>query len=204
MKSTVRLMTHNVWNNDENHAAWEARGQDCSAEVRQEGLLRTHRECMPDVIGCQELSQKMAGLLGEGLTKDPGHYAMIEGGFTSIFYRVDRLTVLESDFCRYPERVEGYEGIFNDAGSKSYCIGVFEAKESGKRFIFASTHLWWKRSPTEGMKPPYPANYQIGSDEVRAQQIKTLVLRIEDFREKYKCPAFIVGDLNAGYDSPAV
>ena len=54
------------------------------------------------------------------------------------------------------------------------------------------------------MKPPYPANYQIGSDEVRAQQIKTLVLRIEDFREKYKCPAFIVGDLNVGYDSPAV
>ena len=204
MDSVIRLMTHNVWNNDENHATWAAKGQDCSAEARSAGILRTHVETLPDVIGCQELTKRMAELLLAGLNREIGGFAMIEGAFTSIFYRVDKFSLIESDFYRYPERMEGYDGIFNDAGSKSYCIGVFEEKASGRRFIFASTHLWWMKSPTEGMTPPYPGNYQRGSDEARAYQLKTLIGRVEKYRGKYECPAFIVGDLNARYDSMAL
>ena len=200
----LRLMTHNIWNCTENTPAWAEKGFDCSAEARLSGILRTHRELMPDVIGCQEVSKKLETLVSEGLMQPPIRYEMIEGGYTPIFYRPDRLRLIESDFFRYSEKMEGYDGIFNDMGSKSYCIGVFEILESGKRFIFASTHLWWMRSPTPDMKPPYPCNFEEGSDEARAYQLDLLRARIAQMREKYDCPAFIVGDLNAKYYAPAV
>ena len=204
MDSCLRLMTHNVWNCEDNQPAWAAIGRDCSAEARVPGLLRVYHELLPDVIGCQESKGRIARLICEGLQKENENYRMIDGDFTSVFYRADKFTLIESDFYRYPNEMEGYEGIFNDAGSKSYCIGVFEEKASGKRFIFASTHLWWMKSPTEDMTPPYPGNYQLGSDEARAFQMGLLIERLEKFREQYGCPAFIVGDLNASYDSAAV
>ena len=196
----LRLMTHNVWNNDENQPAWAEKGLDCSAEARIPVLFRIYKELLPDVIGCQEISPHIKKLMKAGLAD----YACIGDGYTPIFYRTDKLTLIEEDFFRYPEAMEGWDGLFNDMGSKSYSIGVFETKENGARFIFASTHLWWMRSPTADMKPPYPRNYQIGSDEARAYQIGLLMQKIEDFSKKYNCPSLIVGDLNAGYDSFAV
>ena len=200
MNSYIRLMTHNVWNNEENQPAWAAKGLDCSAEARMPSLLRIYKELFPDVIGAQEVAPHIKELMKSGLAD----FSCIGDGYTPIFYRTGRLTLVESDFFRYPEKRDGLDEIFNDAGSKSYSIGVFETKDGGKRFIFASTHLWWMKSPTEDMTPPYPAGYQIGSDEARTEQLLTLIRRIEEFRKKYQCPAFIVGDLNARYTAPAL
>ena len=197
----LRLMTHNIWNNTENSPAWAAKGFDCSAEARTPSLLRVYRELCPDVIGGQEFSTRLAELLSQALAKN---YAYIPCGYTPILYHKERLRLLEMDSYTYPEKIEGYAGIFNDASSKSYCIAVLESTEDQKRFIFASTHLWWMKSPTEDMKPPYPGNYQIGSDEARVLQLQTLIKRLESYREKYGCPIFLVGDLNASYNSPAV
>jgi len=52
----IRLMTHNLWDCDENTPAWAERGADCSAAVRSQGILRVYRETCPDIIGCQEVS----------------------------------------------------------------------------------------------------------------------------------------------------
>ena len=150
------------------------------------------------------MAKRLEELLSEALTKTPIRYTMVEGGYTPIFYRADRLRLLASDFYRYPEKMEEFDGVFNDFGSKSYCIGVFESLDGEKRFIFASTHLWWMKSPTPDMKPPYPGNFEVGSDEARAYQLGLLMDRVAQLREEYKCPAFIVGDLNAGYCTPAV
>ncbi|MBQ2240553.1 MAG: endonuclease/exonuclease/phosphatase family protein [Clostridia bacterium] len=198
--STIRLMTHNIWNRDKNSPAWEEKGFDCSAEARIGGLLRVWQETEPDVIGCQESSALMADLVKEGM---PG-YTLIWGRFTPILYRADKLELVDSEFFTYPDYIEGFEGKFNDARSKAYNIGVFRVKESGKLFIFATTHLWWKRSPSEGMTEPYPSNCLPHSDEAREYQIDLLTKALERFRAKYNCPTFLVGDLNTGYESKAV
>ena len=198
--STIRLMTHNIWNRDKNSPAWEEKGFDCSAEARIGGLLRVWRETQPDVIGCQEASALMADLVKEGM---PG-YTLIWGRFTPILYRTDKLELVDSEFLTYPAEIDSFEGRFNDVRSKAYNIGVFRVKESGKLFIFATTHLWWKHSPTEKTPVPYPSNCLPHSDAAREYQIELLTTALDRFREKYNCPAFLVGDLNTGFDSKAV
>lgn len=202
--STIRLMTHNIWNKDQNTPAWEEQGFNCSAETRAPGLLRVWRETQPDVIGCQEASALMADLLKEGMASDDIRYTLIWGRFTPILYRADRLELIDSEFFTYPEAIEGFEGKFNDVRSKAYNIGVFRVKESGKCFIFATTHLWWKRSPRPDEEAPYPKTCQPHSDEAREYQIGLLTNALDRFRAKYNCPAFLVGDLNTGYESKAV
>lgn len=204
MSSTIRLMTHNIWNRDKNSPAWEEKGFDCSAAVRAPSLLRVWRETQPDVIGCQESSALMADLLKEGMAEEPVDYTLIWGRFTPILYRADKLELVDSEFFTYPDYIEGFEGKFNDARSKAYNIGVFRVKEDGKLFVFATTHLWWKHSPTEKTSVPYPSNYLPHSDEAREYQIDLLTTALERFREKYNCPAFLVGDLNTSYESKAV
>ena len=198
--STIRLMTHNIWNRDKNSPEWEAQGFDCSAEARIGGLLRVWQETQPDVIGCQEASALMADLVKEGM---PG-YTLIWGRFTPILYRTDKLELVDSEFLTYPEAIEGFEGKFNDVRSKAYNIGVFRVKDSGKLFIFATTHLWWKRSPRPDESEPYPKTCLPYSDEAREYQIELLTTALERFRAKYNCPAFLVGDLNTGFESKAV
>lgn len=201
--ATIRLMTHNVWNCDKNLVAWEAKGEDCSAEARVEGLLRVYRETIPDVIGGQEVSALMADLLKEGFQKEQVKYTLIWGRYTPILYRSDKLELLDAEFCTYPEKITGFEGSFNDVKSKSWNLGVFRMKSGGEVFIFATTHLWWKRSPLENDTSP-SRNCQRGSDEAREQQIASLIKKIEEYREKYSCPAILVGDMNCSYGSKAM
>ena len=203
MASRIRLMTHNVWNKNFNSPEWEARGEDCSAAARVGGHLRIYRETCPDVIGGQEVSALMADLLMQGFESEGAVYALIWGRFTPILYRADKFEIIDSAFGTYPEQMAGYDGIFNDAKSKSWNLAVFRIKESGKLFIFATTHLWWKRSPDD---PTVFGNtvYQAGSDEAREYQISLLAERIRRYREKYHCPAVLVGDLNTDYRSKAV
>ena len=61
----IRLMTHNVWNCDDNSPAWEKNGEDCSARARIGGLIHVYQDTLPDIIGCQEVSCLMADLLKE-------------------------------------------------------------------------------------------------------------------------------------------
>ncbi len=203
MEKRIRLMTHNVWWADDNTPAWEARGEDCSAAVRVKGLLRVYRETQPDVIGGQEVSPLMADLLKEGLSAEGMNYTLIWGRCTPILYRSETLDLVDSEFGTYPEKIPGFDGIFNDARSKSWNLAVFREKESGKRFIFATTHLWWKKSPTDA-RSFCDDQYLLGSDEAREYQIKLLLETIEKYREKYGCPAVLVGDMNTEYNSAAM
>ena len=75
---------------------------------------------------------------------------------------------------------------------------MFRLKEDGKLFIFATTHLWWKDGDPKGK------NYQEGSDSVRAAQMKMACDLVDKYAAKYGCPAFLVGDMNASYNSPAI
>ena len=197
------IMSNNQWKCDSNQPAWAARGEDCSAERRVEGLARAYQQVAPDVLGIQEASVRMNELLMRRMTSfshegAPVHYELITGGDTPLLYRDDRLLLVESGFFRYSERVPGCEGSFNNGGTKSYAYGVFQPRDGGRAFAAMTTHLWWKSSD------PASADYQPGSDEARAYQIRLALARLEEVSAKYGCPALLMGDLNAVMDSPCL
>ena len=199
----IRLMTHNVWNCDGNHPAWEAKGEDCSAAARIDKLVQVYLDKQPDIIGCQEVSSLMADLLKEH-THDAGlDYTLIWGRYTPILYRADKFELVDSAFQTYPERIDGYEGTFNDVRSKAWNMGVFREKASGKLFIFCTTHLWWK-SGDLSKNLSSSDSYQEYSDEAREYQIALCMKQALKFHEQYGCPVVLVGDLNTDYNSKAI
>lgn len=194
------LMSNNQWKCDKNNEVWTSLGEDCSAECRVVGLVRAYLEVLPDVIGLQEVSVRMADLMMDSLdtvTLEDGvaHYEYISGGDTPIVYRSDKLLLLESGFFRYTEEIPGFEGSFNNKETKSYCFGVFEDRTTKKRFALMSTHLWWKSSNPESK------SYQPHSDEAREYQIRQASARMDEIMAKYNCPGILMGDFNAKEDS---
>lgn len=194
----LRLMSNNVWNNDPNRPAWEEKGMDCSAPARAPALVEIYAGLEPDVIGMQEMTNLMTKELTDGLRKKGFNYAVIWGNFTPVFFRADRLELLDTVYFPFPEQYEGYEGCFNDCGSKSCCTALFRVKETGKKFLFSTAHLWWKSSD------PASKSYQAGSDEVRAIQVDMAIRALSGMQEKYHCPLVFVGDFNTDYDSKAM
>lgn len=207
MTNRIRLMSHNVWNRDENSPEWQEIGRDCSAKVRVKGLIRVYKETMPDVIGCQEVSALMADLLSQEFEKEKLKYAIVWGRFTPVIYRADKFELIDSEFHTYAEKIDGFDGEFNDVKSKAYNICVFREKQSGKEFVFATTHLWWKYDTADprylrgSVRDGYSQEH---SDEAREYQLALLTAKIKEYVDKYRCPAIIVGDLNTGYNSKAV
>lgn len=197
--SQLRLMSQNVWDGGKNLPAWEEMGLDCSAKVRMKGHFRVLQELSPDVLGYQELNEAMQRYLMFAVSEARLPYAMLWGNQTAILYRSDKLEVVDSIYRLYPEAIEGYEGSFNNAKTKGYNIAYFREKETGKCFVFATTHLWWKH---EGTRESWQ---QPGSDEARRQQIATVMSHVAEFCERYgACPAIVVGDLNCQIGSPAL
>lgn len=189
----LRLMTHNQWKCDKNLPAWEEKGFDCSASVRVKGFIRVFKDTMPDIIGCQEVSFVMADKMIRYAAQEGLRYALLWGRDTPIAYRPDKFELVDSDFSLFPDEFPGHEGCFNNAQTKSWTLGVFRVKENGKLLIFVSTHLWWKGEKAQ----PH-------SDEARKYQLNIVMEKVAEYREKYNCPAIIVGDLNANYNSLAV
>jgi len=196
-------MTHDVWERDSNSSEWAEKGEDCSAQARVGGLLRVYRELLPDVIGGQEVSALMADLLKEGFQDEKVGYTLIWGRFTPILYRTDKLDLIDSEFGTYPERIQGFEGSFNNVRTKSWNLAVFRVKSTGATFIFVTTHLWWKKNPIDE-SCINKRGYQIGSDEAREQQIAMVVDKITTYANRYHCPAILVGDMNTDYNSKAM
>ncbi len=188
------IMSSNQWKCDHNVPDWAARGEDCSAECRVNGLVHAYQSVNPDVLGIQEASVRMMQLLVQRMPD----YELITGGDTPILYRPDRLSLIESGFFRYSESIPEFEGSFNNSGTKSYAFAVFEEKSSARRFAFMTTHLWWKSSNPESEV------YQPHSDEARTYQIQLALPRLEALMQKYDCPGVLVGDLNATLESPCL
>ena len=193
-----RIMSNNIWRCDENNEAWRAMGADCSAEARVPGLFRVYKEVQPDVIGLQECSPHMADLLMRRFAEEKLPYTLLWGKDTPVIYRTDKFELCDAEFSIYPEDIPDYAGCFNNSLTKSYCIAVLRAKESGEKLIFATTHLWWKSSDPESK------NYQPYSDEARAVQLNLLMDRLGAVQKEHDCPVMIVGDCNAEYDSLAI
>ena len=192
--SKLRLMTQNQWNCTQNKEAWEALGLNCSAEVRLKGHVHIFKDLMPDIVGGQEVNIDMQMFLKFYCLEENLPYTIVWGNMTPLIYRADKFELLDTEYILYPETVEGFEGKFNDAKSKSLNLGVFRDKADGKVFIFATTHLWWM------------GDHKLeGSSEVRRRQVKQAIELLDKYQKKYEgCPIILVGDMNARYDSPAI
>ena len=191
--ATYRLMTNNIWNSMGNTEAWAAKGESCAPEVRVPYLIRVYRELAPDVIGFQEANYKMVDLLSRGFFAEGMPYAILYSPYTSIAYLPERFEVVDTDYLSYPVKMEGLEGDFNDAGSKSVHIAVLRSRENGKIFVFANTHLWWK-----GTKERFPNDpwYLPDSDKARVGQMEMASALIRKYQDKYNAPAVFLGDMN--------
>ncbi len=194
----LRIMTNNVWCCGKNQPWWEERGLDCSSAARSPKFAELYKETMPDLIGWQEGYAYFRKLVPPAMAELGLNYDIIPAGCTSILYNKSTLELRESHFVIYPTNIPNYEGEFNNVNTKSYCIGVFKVKASGKHIAFATTHLWWM-SGTEGK-----GCYRPYSNEAREYQMNMLLDALEPIREKYNCPAVVVGDLNDVYESLAL
>lgn len=188
-----RIMTNNQWKNDWNNDTWKEMGEDCSAKVRCKKLARVFSEVKPDVVGIQEVSGMMLEELMCNLQDMGLKYTLVWGKDTPVMYNPDKFELVDEDFFIYPDENPGFEGIFNNDRTKSWCLVVLRSKENGKMFVFMSTHIWWKSDDT---KSP---NYQLGSNEARIYQLKLATEKIDEYSKKYNCPGILVGDLNARY-----
>lgn len=194
----LRIMSNNVWWCSNNNDAWAAIGADCSNAARAPGFARVYEELQPDIIGLQECAALMCHTLFTVLAEQNSPYAVLWGRDTPVLYRKDKFEVVESDVLIYPESIQEYGDGFNNLKTKSYCIGVFRMKETGQMIIFGTTHLMYKSG-----NPNYP-NYLPFVDEARAWQLGQLMNKADEYRQKYHCPAVIVGDLNAYPGSQAL
>ncbi len=192
--ANLRLLSNNIWWTNSNSSAWAERGEDCSPEHRAKGFARVYSELKPDIIGLQEAAAMLPNcVMTELLEQTDIPYALLWGRDTPIIYRADKFELVESAYDIYSEEIPDFEGSFNNLKTKSYCIGVFRIKENGKILVFGTTHLWYM---TESQ--------QKGSEAARVYQLNIFMDKIEQFKEKYNCPAVIMGDFNAKYDSDTV
>lgn len=192
-----RIMTGNLWKNDQNNETWAAMGEDCSAAARSEKIARVFADIAPDAVGLQESSDLMAEELMARLQERGMHYTLLWGRDTPILYDPRKFEVADQDFFIYPETVPGYDGAFNNEQTKSWCAAVLRAKENGRLFAFMTTHIWWMSDDPES------PNYRRGSAAARVYQVGLAMKKMEEFAEKYRCPLILVGDLNSKYtDGP--
>ncbi len=190
----IRIMSQNQWNTVKNRDDWADMGLDSSAETRMRGHVRVFSELMPDIVGGQEVNKDMQLYFKLYCFEKNLPYTIIWGNMTPIIYRADKFELLDTEYFLYPKTVGDFEGEFNDSASKSVNIGVFREKATGAVFCFATTHLWWKSDAV-----------QAGSSEVRRRQIAKACELVSKYQQKYgNCPAFLVGDLNDCFNSPAV
>lgn len=194
----LRIMSNNLWYCDHNRPAWAEKGLDCSAAARAEGFARVYQRLQPDVIGVQECSPLMADELMQRFSSLGLRYTFVWGHDTPLLYRSDRFDLLDTACRLYPEEFPGHEGSFNNNRTKSYLICVLRTKDSGSLLIVGTTHLWWKSS-----QPDSP-RYQPHSAEARAYQLGLMMDELDALQEQYACPAVMLGDFNAGYDSLTV
>ena len=196
----LRLMSQNQWNYTANAPAGEEKGLDCTSATRMKGHVQVFKDLCPDIVGGQEVNKDMQLDFMLYCQQEKLPYTIIWGNMTPIFYRADKLELLHTEYLLYPKKFKDYEGSFNDANSKACNLAVFREKESGKVFIFATTHLWWRN----GTNPDYRW-YQAGSDEARAYQLGLANEMIEKYRAAYGgCPVVLLGDMNARLGTPAL
>lgn len=158
--------------------------------LRQKLQLEMFQTYAPDVLALQEFSNYSRTLgLQTGLNEIGYTEVQVSAGssnFTPLFYRADRLKVVDSGYVLYSGD--------NDANSKSVTWAIFETLDTGKRFAAMSTHFMYNLN---------------GSDHTstrvsNAQEMLSVITRLRADPLYADIPFILGGDFNCKTsDSPA-
>ena len=203
----VRVMTYNIygykWYPDKANSPHLSSGP---VSLRQEMERDLIAQYAPDVLAMQEyhatFHEGMTPMLNSiGYTEVEAyhptrtHQSGAHFNYTPLFYRADRLNLIDKAFVHFPETMpdpskdDGSVLNINDIGSKSITWAVFEDISTGKRFIAVCTHFMYSAAWLT------PAQ----SNEARTNNALLLVDTVKALREKeeYKgLPVIMGGDLN--------
>lgn len=176
----VRFMFYNVY-------GYKAQcGPIDERQNLQEQLIKTY---MPDVLAFQEYSGNYHSTFTYRLRKSGYSEVEVLAGvknYTPLFYRKDRLKVVDSGYLLY-------DGP-NDNNSKSVTWAVFEVLESGKQFIAMSTHFMYNQSGID-------ANAARISN---AEEAAALIAELRSNDDYKKLPILFGGDLNCNMKSEPI
>lgn len=180
----LRIFDDNIWDYSKDNIPepWKKLGVDCRDDHRAPQFASLILSYMPDIVTFQEYSRHMHDRFYPYI--ESNGYAICHTGEepwnnTPVFYRPSELEMIE---CIYQPFVPEQ---WNNHNSKSYTCVVFRHRATDRVFGVVSTHLWWKGEKT-----------QAGSDFARASQILLIMAQVQVVRSKYKCPVFLLGDMN--------
>jgi len=176
-----RVMSFNILSEE-----WAEEAKDI--EGRTAGVVECIKAYAPDVVGVQEVSVKWYTILKRELGDE---YTFVNtdaagktnGCYTGLAYRKSTVKLIEKDLTYYT--------VYNNKRLRLINMGLFELKESGKRFIVTDTH--------------FNANHKDAETENknRIQQAKEFIAKIDEYRKKYNCPIIMTGDYNSSESSDA-
>ena len=166
----VRAMSVNVLVHIKSWGGLPVRGRD-------QMLEEFTRHYAPDVIALQEMCSDWYKYFPQRVEDT---YALVHDKSikTNLMFNKQKLTLIEGGVFEYSQK--------DGSGCRACAWGVFEIKESGKRFAATSTH------------------FDLGAEEkkvqYRATQIRELADKIDELSEKYGCPVIAMGDYNVLID----
>lgn len=175
----IRVMFYNVY-------GYTQSGPTNLRQQFQAGLIADYA---PDVVGLQEFSASYRAAF-PAMLESIGYRQVSSGkdnaNFTPLFYRADRLEVVDSGYKLYTGP--------NDNNSKSLTWAIFRVRETGKRFVAISTHFMWNQPGIDG-----PA--------ARLTNAREMLELIATLRSREGCadiPVIFGGDLNCNPSSNAL
>jgi len=155
-------------------------------EERAIGVVECISAYAPDVIGIQEVSVKWYGILKRDLGDE---YEFVNtdangktnGCYTGLAYKKSTVNLIEKELTYY--------SVYNNKRLRVINMGLFEMKDSGKRFIVTDTH--------------FNANHKDAETENknRVQQATEFIAKIDKYRKMYNCPIIMTGDYNCREDT---
>ncbi|MBL8257900.1 MAG: endonuclease/exonuclease/phosphatase family protein [Pseudoxanthomonas mexicana] len=159
-------------------------------ETRKPLALRMVREQAPDVVGLQELVKAQADYLAAGLPGyawfGRGREADGSGERMGVFYRKDRLTVVQSGDFWLSDTPEVPGSItWNHLYPRMVTWALFERRSDGRRFYLFNTHLPYREQDEAA---------RVKGANAIAQRLATLPADV---------PVVLTGDFNTAPDSEA-
>lgn len=185
----LRILDDNIWDFSKETipAKWQEAGVAPRDNVRAPEFAQLVRAYMPDVFTMQEYNRHLDYYLAP-LLKEYGYVNTYESGSdydnTPVFYNPETLELQTVNFHLFTP------AKYSNHGSKSFTSAVFKHKGTGRIFAVISTHLWWK---SDRVLP--------GSTQARASQVRLIMAEAEEIRAAFRCPVFVVGDMNCEEDS---
>lgn len=183
----MRIMTSNIWGDF----------FDNPTHLRSDGLYTTYEKYSPDIIGFQEAA---AGWYDATLfVKLSENYNFVG---TSLFKNTNSTPIAIKK--EYKILAYGHEQLENTPDiSKAITWAVLE--KDGKRFVVCNTHFWWMRGKESLITQQYCGVVGHTAEmhcELRNQNAAQLSALMKHLHEKYSCPVFAFGDMNAAVSEP--